>query len=101
MIVLIEHDRILARTYQRALTPHAVIVARSAQAAVSAMDSEVPDLVILELQLGRHNGIELLYELRSYPDWQMVPVVIHTLVAPGTIELSGDVLKGLGVVSFL
>ena len=31
-----------------------------------------PAIVMLELQLVEHSGIEFLYEFRSYPEWQRV-----------------------------
>lgn len=50
--------------------------------AINVADKKRPDLIIMELQLAAHNGIEFLYELRSYPDWQSVPVIINSLVPP-------------------
>jgi response regulator RpfG family c-di-GMP phosphodiesterase len=53
------------------------------------------------LQLAGHNGIEFLYELRSYGDWQHVPVIIHTLVNRRSLELSQELLTALGVIRYL
>jgi len=71
-ILLIEPDRVLADTYGQALTVagHHVVAAATAQAAIQAADAMEPSLVILELQLVEHSGIEFLYEFRSYLDWQ-------------------------------
>ena len=33
---------------------------------------------MLELQLGKHNGVEFLYEQHSQSDWRNIPVVVHT-----------------------
>src|SRR5687768_2118784 len=101
-ILLIEPDRVLARTYHQALSSsHTVRTASSPAAALQLLEAELPDLLILELQTGSHNGVELLYELRSYSDWQTIPVIIHSFVSPRSLELSGDILKGLGVLDFL
>jgi DNA-binding response OmpR family regulator len=59
---------------------HTVNLAYDAQAAINLADKTIPDLLVLELQLIEHNGIELLYEFRSYPEWQLIPVLIHTWV---------------------
>jgi CheY-like chemotaxis protein len=49
-----------------------------------------------------HNGLEFLYEFRSYPDWQDVPVLLLTNVSPGTFAASWQLLTGqLGVRSYL
>lgn len=81
-ILLIEPDRVLAESYVQALlhAGHEVQAAGGAQAAVMSADAIMPDLVILELQLVEHSGIEFLYEFRSYPDWQNVPVIIQSNV---------------------
>jgi DNA-binding response OmpR family regulator len=84
-IILLEPDRILAEVYRQMLTVegHDVIPCASAQAAIMAADDAKPDLIILELQLIEHSGIEFLYEFRSYPDWARVPVLIQSHVPAG------------------
>lgn len=80
-ILLVEPDKILSEVTESALTAvgHDIATARSAQHALDVLDEYMPDLVILEIQLGLHNGIEFLYEVRSYPEWQHIPAVIYTL----------------------
>lgn len=81
-ILLIEPDSLQARIYGRALTRtgYTVAHARSAQHAVSLADEHTPDVVVLELQLPGHNGVEFLYEFRSYTEWMSIPMIIHTFV---------------------
>lgn len=103
-LLLIEPDRMLADVYYRVLSrnDHKVSVCSSAQAAILAADTVKPDVVILELQLVGHSGIEFLYEFRSYPDWQTIPVVIHTQVPPSEFAGARNVLMGeLGVTTYL
>jgi DNA-binding response OmpR family regulator len=103
-ILLIEPDRVLAEIYRQALlaTGHTVVCCASAQAGIISADQHRPDLVILELQLVEHSGIEFLYELRSYPDWQDIPVIIHTHVPPGEFTANRRLLKEqLGVASYI
>ena len=89
-ILLIEPDKVLAKTYSRLLKGRGdrVAVANTAQQAVIKADNSKPDLVILELQLVSHSGIEFLYEFRSYPDWQKIPVIINSSVP--AIEFIGS-----------
>jgi DNA-binding response OmpR family regulator len=103
-ILLIEPDRVLAETYRQALLGggHQVVCCASAQAGIISADQHRPDLIILELQLVEHSGIEFLYELRSYPDWQDVPVIIHTLVPAAEFIHSRRLLsERLGVRNYL
>jgi len=102
-ILLVEPDRLLAETYKKALhaAGHTVHIAPTAQAAIQAADEHRPDFVLLELQLVSHSGIEFLYEFRSYPEWQNIPVSIISNVPPGEFYESWDILKDqLGVVAY-
>lgn len=89
-ILLIEPDRLLSDVYVASLKHdgHEVTVATAAGEAIALLDAQDIHAVILELQLPLHNGLEFLYELRSYPDWQSLPVIIHSFVPPERIEQS-------------
>jgi DNA-binding response OmpR family regulator len=102
-ILLVEPDNILGRTYAAALEAagHSVAYGRHAQNAVHLADQKSPDLIILELQTPGHNGIEFLYEFRSYPEWQHVPVIIHTLVTPQDLEAHASRFEHLGITGYL
>lgn len=102
-ILLIEPDRILAGTYRQALerAGHSVVMCASAQSAIFATDAVMPDVIILELQLIEHSGIEFLYELRTYPEWQNIPVILQTNVPTKEFAGSWDMLREqLGVVAY-
>ncbi len=103
-ILLIEPDRVLAETYRQALLAggHQVVCCASAQAGIISADQYKPDIIVLELQLIEHSGIEFLYELRSYPDWQDIPVIVHTMVPASEFTLNRHLLRGqLGVKTYL
>lgn len=102
-ILLIEPDRLLAHSYSRALETagHSVAHAVSAQAAVHQADQKQPDAVLLELQLPRHNGVEFLYEFRSYPEWLHIPIVIHSFVPPTELNNAATLQYELGVAKVL
>jgi DNA-binding response OmpR family regulator len=102
-VLIIEPDLVLARTYTSALTRagHAVQLATTAQEAISLADDVRPDLVLLELQLVAHSGVEFLYEFRSYADWQSVPVAILSTVPPAEFRSCREVLYNqLGVKEY-
>jgi DNA-binding response OmpR family regulator len=100
-VLLIEPDTLLGKAYQTALTRagHQVMWQRSAQAAVDAADKTPLDVVVVELQLPGHGGVEFLYEFRSYPEWQRVPVVLHTFVPQQ--HLPTRQFAALGVAAYL
>src|SRR5690606_21603784 len=86
-VLLIEPNTLLADTYTQALTHagHEVTHVTGAQAGIDAADKRQPDLVIVELQLPRHSGVEFLHEFRSYAEWLNVPVVVNTSLPPARI----------------
>lgn len=103
-VLIIEPDKVLAATYARAFryAGYEVSCAHSAQAAIHAADSSTPDIIVLELQLNHHDGIEFLHELRSYAEWRELPVIVNTFLSPQRLELvMAGLENSLGVRAFL
>lgn len=99
-ILLLEPDAILADTYSKALMHMGYEVSHvaSGQAAIDDADRLTPQLIILELQLPAHNGLEFLYEFRSYPEWQAIPAIANTSIPPQRLGSTWQVLcEELGV----
>lgn len=99
VILLIEPNKIFVQAYIQALekSGYEIKHVTGAQAAIASADEQKPDLVILEIELAKHNGIEFLHEFRSYHEWQNVPVIINSNVPPGKFAKSGQELELLGV----
>jgi DNA-binding response OmpR family regulator len=51
---------------------------KTAESAIHAADDKKPDFVLMELQIAKHNGLEFLYEFKSYSEWIDIPVFIYT-----------------------
>ena len=102
-ILLIEPDQLLGQLYAQRLSRggYKVRLCSQAQQAVDLIDKQRPDLIILELQLADHSGVEFIYECRSYPEWQTIPIVIHTLVPPNVFSINDLQMKNLGIVQYL
>lgn len=102
-VLLVEPDIIQATTYSEALRRrgHTVDHALGAQSAVHLADVHRPDAVVLELQLPHHNGIDFLYEFRSYPEWLNIPVLVFTFVPPAELTQVTTLTQDLGVVRVL
>ena len=81
-VLVVEPDELLAKTYRRILNDSGYYVRSStnAQDAIIDIDSTKPDVIIVEIQLRLHNGIELLNEIRSYPDLSEIPIIVLTYV---------------------
>ena len=96
MIFVLEDDRGWEGYYRRILKGSDLRFFRDGIAAISAMDEEVPTLVILDVLLTGPTGFAVLNEMRSYPELMDVPVVIVSSVA-----VSGDIAEKYGVVAVL
>ena len=101
-ILLLEPNRLLAKNLRRALmrAGHQVKHMVEPQAAVLAIDKKLPDLVIMELLLAGHSGVEFLYELRSYPEWQQLPVIVYSSLPLAEAQGYANNLATLNIKSF-
>lgn len=101
-VLLVEPDIVLAKTYAAALTVggHHVLRASEAQSAVNACDAVRPDIIVLEMQLPRHNGVEFIYELRSHADWQSIPIIILSQLRLERLNLGEDDMAALGIRAY-
>src|SRR5580704_13280297 len=76
-VLLIEDDRAIREMVENYLTEHGmrVVTAGDRNGVERHFSSEEPDLVILDLQLDKDDGLDLLRAIRSRSD---VPVIITT-----------------------
>jgi DNA-binding response OmpR family regulator len=102
-VVLVEPDKLLAETYGQVCKQAGVTVhtENNAQDAILAIDKYHPKLIVLELQLANHNGVEFLYELRSHSDWQKIPVLLHTLIPATDLQINATIKQQLGIAGYL
>jgi DNA-binding response OmpR family regulator len=102
-VLLIEPDRIIAGAVKDyfAKANHEVAVHHDLQQAVASADKQKPAVVITELQLAGRSGVEFLYEFRSYPDWQAIPVIILTTLTSEELQDYADIFKDLNVSAVL
>lgn len=101
-ILLVEPDLLLGEVYKQFLETknHQVFWKRTADSSVQLLDQTKIDLVILELQMAGHNGLEFLYEIRSYQDWVDTPVIVNTLIDSKLIDIK-LLEEQLGVTDFI
>ncbi len=104
-ILLVEDDVWLAELYRdilQTIDGCKVLHAPNAEAALAHIDTHSrPDLIILDMFLPQHNGIELLHELASYDDSGKVPVVILSSVPSRDFGMSDERWRQYGVQRYL
>lgn len=102
-ILLLEPNQLLASQYKQFLESkgYTVVSCKNAQDGINRADQINPELVVMELLLAAHSGIEFLYEFRSYGEWRKVPVIVLSRIPRSEIIASDKVLNELGISVFL
>lgn len=104
-ILLVEDDIWLAQLYQDALQADEqcrVLHVTTADKALDVLNEESRvDLIVLDMFLPEHNGIEFLHELASYSDINELPVIVLTSVSQHDLSMNEERWKQYGVVKYL
>lgn len=92
-VLLIESDRVIAANVLKVLKKAGYEVSWQVdpQAALDIADNNLPEVIIVDLVLAGRGGIEFLFEFRSYPDWQEVPIVVFSSLSAEELR---EVLRG-------
>lgn len=101
-ILLIEADKILAQNTCAYLggLGYEVKWHVDLQEAMFWADENQPDAVVLDLLLPGRSGIEFLYEFRSYPEWQNLPVVVFSGLAAEELKDCIESLDQLNIAAY-
>jgi signal transduction histidine kinase len=75
---------------------HQVTRVSDGEAALAALEQEIPQLVLLDIEMPKLNGIEVLKRIKK--QWPQLPVVI--LTAHGSVSLAVEAMK-MGAADFL
>ena len=98
-ILLVEDDRYLRRACETALRQRGFTVSSAVDgaAALDAIASELPDLVLLDLLMPKVTGLEVLRSLRSRPETRALRVLI---LSNSSREQDLEEIKQLGVAGY-
>jgi twitching motility two-component system response regulator PilH len=79
-ILIAEDSPTAAEVLRRALSPlgHAIVTAGDGEEARDKLDSEHPDLLILDIIMPRLNGFQLCRAIRANPQTKDLPIIVVT-----------------------
>lgn len=102
MILIVEPSTALADAISDSLKMQGLssVIASSAADSIAQADENDIDLVIIELLMSKHNGLEFIYEFRSYEDWWNVPIIIYTHLTSQELGLNKQLASEMGVVDY-
>jgi CheY-like chemotaxis protein len=90
-LLCIDHGQAIKKAVFELFTPDwTCYFASEARSAISLANETTPDVVLIELSLASHSGLEFIYEFRTYADWRDIPIIVYT-----TIDLPPDVTNSL------
>ena len=100
-VLVVEDEQDIAELIKHALERDAVTqvqVVGSGDSALRIASEQIPDLILLDLNLPRKDGREALEEIKQHPELRRIPVVILT-----TSNAEEDVTKtyNLGASSYI
>lgn len=90
-ILVVEDDRDIAALVAYHLTKegYQVRTAAGGAEALDAVSEERPDLVVLDVMLPGHSGLDVLREIRRRPDLADLPVIMLTARREETDRIAG------------
>lgn len=99
-IVLADDEKFIAIAYKDGLTRagYDVTVAQDGEEALEKIQSEKPDLILLDLIMPKKNGFEVLKAVKADPELKDIPVVILSNLSQVTDETEA---RQLGALNFL
>lgn len=101
-LIIVEPDQNLCKSYKRALKQKFDIkFCFSAEETLEELAHKLPDLIVIEMLLPLHNGIDILYDLQSYSDSKDVPVVINSYLSKDDLSISEEQFNQLSIYSYL
>lgn len=101
-ILLVEPDKLLASniTTGFAAAGHDVCWQVDPQESVNCLDDQPIDAIVMDLVLCQHSAVEMLYEMRSYREWQDIPVIIFSSLPTRDVLGCVTSLEQLGVKAY-
>jgi CheY-like chemotaxis protein len=98
VILLVEDHAIFARSVKTALNKHKVIFARSVEEAIEHYKQEIPDIVLLDINLPDGTGYDALKEIREFDPESFVVMLTGSsqkedVVKSKELNCSGYILK--------
>lgn len=99
-ILIVENDVDLIDIYSTRLEAEGFTVAslKDGEGVYQKIMEFKPDMVLLDIRLGRHDGLDILEDLRRRPETRNTKVIIITVLAVDMVE---DQARNLGVLEYL
>lgn len=77
-ILIVEDERSLTNVYREKLSSlgYDVEIAADGDAAVAALKSGIPDIIVLDLIIPKKDGFQVLSEIKANSAWKHIPIIV-------------------------
>lgn len=101
-VLVVEPSKDLADILKQALKISGIksSVAHSAQSGITTADKVKPKLVLLELLMNDHNGLEFIHEFKSYQDWFDIPIIIYSEIALEQLAIEPGMMNDMNIIKY-
>ena len=98
-VMVVDDDKLSLNSVMKILSDsYKVVLMTSGEMALSYLSKNIPDLILLDIQMPNMDGFEVMKAIRANPVWADIPVIFLTAdVSPQTCTKGG----GLGVAGFM
>jgi CheY-like chemotaxis protein len=99
-VLVVEDELTIREMFQRVLVKEGwrSIAAENGKVALEKLAQSKPDLILLDLMMPEMDGFQFIAELRRYPDYRQIPVIVITameLTEADRVRLNGGVQQVL------
>lgn len=101
IVLVVEDDLLLVQAYKIKLEKEGmeILMATNGKEALTFLEKDPPNVVLLDLLLPGLNGFEFLSAVRKNEKWKSVPVIILTNLTQSEENLK--IAKDLGAVDYI
>lgn len=102
-ILIVEDDPVSSRALSDYLTANGYFttVARTGPDGVSSFTQEMPDLLLVDVQLPLKNGFEVCFDIRQTEYGKNIPILLMSAVYTDTSHAEPYAKRGLGAADYL
>lgn len=99
-ILVIDDDQFFAKTLESALPKekYSLVYAEDGEVGLAKLESEKPDLIILDLMMPKLDGTEFLKRLRDSKDFGKIPVLVSSNLS--SVKKISDVMA-MGAIGYV
>lgn len=101
--MLVEDDPILVEMYQAKfeLENHDVSVATNGEECLTLLETQSPDIILLDILMPKVNGFHVLKEIKKQPNLRTIPVILLTNLGEVEVDMNKELARALGVADYL